>query len=101
MGLRLDLQTLLEEVPGVVKAYFQAPPSNGMQYPCIVYAWDDTKTDFADNSPYINSKRYQVSVIDRNPDTLIPGYIAKMPLSSMEQTFVKDNLHHFIYTLYF
>ena len=101
MAPRLELQTLLEGVPGVVKAYFQAPPNSGMQYPCIIYAWDDVKTDFADNSPYMSSKRYQVTVIDRNPDSLIPGYIVKMPLSSTEQMFVKDNLHHFIFTLYF
>jgi hypothetical protein len=101
MAPRLELQTLLEGVLGVAKVYFQAPPNNGMQYPCIVYAWDDTKTDFADNSPYRRSKRYQVTVIDRNPDSLIPDDIAQMPLSSLEQIFVKDNLHHFIYTLYF
>jgi hypothetical protein len=98
---RLELQTLLEGVSGVAKVYFQAPPNSGMQYPCIVYALDDMKTDFADNSPYIRSKRYQVTVIDRNPDSLIPDDIAQIPLSSMEQVFVKDNLHHSVFTLYF
>jgi hypothetical protein len=101
MAPRLELQTLFEAVPGVAEVYFQAPPNSGMQYPCIVYAWDDLKTDFADNSPYRRSKRYQVTVIDRNPDSLIPDDIAQMPLSSMEQAFVKDNLHHFVFTLYF
>lgn len=101
MAQRLELQTLLEEVLGSGNVYFQAPPNNMMQYPCIVYAWDDTKTDFADNSPYRHTKRYQVTVIDRDPDTLIPDDIAQLPLSSMERAFEKDNLHHYVYTLYF
>lgn len=101
MAPRLELQTLLEGVLGSPHVYFQAPPNNQMQYPCIVYAWDDTKTDFADNSPYRHSKRYQVTVIDPDPDSLIPDDIAQLPLSSMERTFPKDDLHHFVYTLYF
>jgi hypothetical protein len=101
MGSRLELQTLLEGVLGSDDVYFQAPPNNLMQYPCIVYTWDDTKTDFADNSPYRHSKRYLVTVIDRIPDSLIPDDIAQLPLSSMERTFKKDNLNHFVFTLYF
>jgi hypothetical protein len=101
MGTRLELQTLLSGLLGNPNVYFQAPPNNEMQYPCIIYAWDDTKTDFADNSPYRRSKRYQVTVIDRNPDSLIPDDIAQLPLSSMEQTFKADNLNHFVFTLYF
>ena|SRR5688572_16155733 len=101
MGSRLELQTLLSGLLGSSNVYFQAPPNNELQYPCIIYAWDDTKTDFADNSPYRRSKRYQVTVIDRNPDSLIPDDIAQLPLSSMERTFKKDNLNHFVFTLYF
>jgi hypothetical protein len=98
---RLELQTLLEVVLGSSNVYFQAPPNNQMQYPCIVYAWDDTKTDFADNSPYRHSKRYQVTHITRDPDSLTPDDIAQLPLSSVEQIFTKDNLHHYVFTLYF
>lgn len=101
MGQRLELDTILRGVLGSTNVYFQAPPNNMMQYPCIVYALDDTKTDFADNSPYNISKRYQITVIDRNPDSLIPDDIAQLPLSSMTQAFTKDNLHHYVFTLYF
>lgn len=101
MGTRLELHTLLLGLLGNPNVYFQAPPNNELYYPCIIYAWDDTKTDFADNSPYRRSKRYQVTAIDRNPDSLIPNDIAQLPLSSMERTFKKDNLNHFVFTLYF
>jgi hypothetical protein len=102
MAPRLELQTLLEGVLGNAdRVYFQAPPNNQMQYDCIVYAWDDTKTDFANNSPYRLTKRYQVTYITRDPDSSIPIAIAKLPLSLMEQTYSRDNLHHYVFTLYF
>lgn len=98
---RLELQTLLEGVLGSRNVYFQPPSNVQMSYPCIVYALDNAKTDFADNSPYSRAKRYQVTVIDRNPDTLIPDDIAQLPLSNMNRIFTADNLHHYVFDLYF
>src|SRR4051812_34274733 len=66
---RLELQTLLESILALPNVYFQPPSNIQMQYPCIVYKRDDSQTDFADNRPYSRTKRYQVTVIDRNPDS--------------------------------
>lgn len=98
---RLELQTLLEGVLGTDKVYFQPPSNLTMQYPCIVYARDNAKTEFAGNSPYRYTKRYQVTVIDRNPDTVIPDDIAQLSLSNLERIFTADNLHHYVFNLYF
>lgn len=101
MGQREQLQTLLSGIPGVAKAYFQAPPADKMEYPCILYSIDNRDTSFANNTPYRSIKRYQVTVIDRDPDSLIPDVVAALPLSSFSRRFTADNLHHEVYNLYF
>jgi hypothetical protein len=101
MGSRLQLQTLLSGIPDVAKAYFQAPPADILEYPCIIYTVDDRESSFADNSPYRNTKRYQVTVIDRDPDTKIPDAIAALPLSRFSRRFVANKLHHEVFNLYF
>ncbi|MNG15798.1 hypothetical protein D3C84_996490 [compost metagenome] len=101
MGQRLELQTLLEGVLGTENVYFQPPSNMQIKYPCIVYARDNAKSEFADNSPYRYTKRYQVTVISRDPDTLVPDDVAQLPLSNLNRIFTADNLHHYVYNLYF
>jgi len=98
---RLELQLVFEGMVGVKKAYFQPTSDIKLQYPCVVYNLDDVKTQFADNRPYRRDKRYQVTVIDRDPDTDIPDQIGVLPKCSFERSMVVDNLHHFIFNLYF
>lgn len=101
MGQRLELQALLEGVLGSRNVYFQPPSNVQMKYPCIVYAQDNAKTEFAANSPYRYTKRYQVTVISRDPDTLIPDDVAQLPLSNLNRIFTADNLHQYVFNLYF
>jgi hypothetical protein len=98
-GQRSDLQTLLETITENV--YFQPPPNVQMQYPCIVYNRDRAITRFADNNPYKRVKGYQVTVIDRDPDSEIPDKIAGLPQCLFDRWFVVDNLNHDVYTLFF
>jgi hypothetical protein len=72
-----------------------------MQYPCIVYQRDNANTEFAGNYPYRYTLRYQVTVIDRNPDSDIPGKVAGLPMCLFNRSFTADNLHHDVYNLYF
>ena len=101
MGQRLDLQTILEAVVGSRNVYFQPPASVTMQYPCIVYARDADDAKFAGDTLYGHKKRYQVSVIDKNPDSLIPDKVLRLPLCAFNRHFTKDNLNHDIYNLYY
>lgn len=96
---RIQLHNLfLTLVPNV---YFQQPPSTGMTYPCIVYKRDQETTQHANNAVYNSKKRYQVEVIDRNPDSTIPDSVSKLPFCSFSRFFVVDNLNHDVYNLYF
>ncbi|ASR83312.1 hypothetical protein SEA_CATERPILLAR_15 [Arthrobacter phage Caterpillar] len=99
MDRRLQLHEILKAL--VPNVYFQQPPSNGMTYPCIVYKRDAEDTNHANNSVYRSKKRYQVEVIDRNPDSTIPDAVSKLPFCSFSRFFVVDNLNHDIYNLYF
>lgn len=98
---RLELHQTLVSTLGTTNVYFQPPANLTMQYPCIVYAHDNAKTEFAGNHPYSRAKRYQVTVIDRNPDTVIPDDIAQLPLSNLNRVFTADNLHHYVFNLYY
>lgn len=96
---RLELQSLLEGLTPNV--YFQPPANVALAYPCIVYQRDNLHTDFADNNPYGHEQRYQVTVIDRNPDSDIPQKLAALPRCTFDRFFVADNLNHDVYRLYF
>lgn len=72
-----------------------------MEYPCILYSLDDRGTLFAANSPYRHTKRYQVTVIDRNVKSKIPDEIAKLPMCSFDRRFTANNLYHEVFNLYF
>lgn len=96
---RLLLQALLEAI--TTNVYFQPPSNLAIRYPCIVYNRDQAETEFADNSPYRRTKRYQVTIIDQDPDSVIPDKVAELPMCLFERHFTADNLHHDVYNLYF
>jgi hypothetical protein len=99
MGQRLQLQTLLELV--TPRVYFQPPPNVNLEYPCIVYARDGSRSDYAENGLYLHTKRYQVTVIDRNPDSSLPDRVEELPLCSFNRFFATENLNHYVFTLFF
>jgi hypothetical protein len=102
MGLRLDLQTLLESlVPEGAKVYFQPPDNVQMVFPCITYQRYNGKTQFANGKPYNYTDRYQVTVIDLDPDSLIPAKVAALPMCIKNRFFVVGNLNHDVFNLYF
>jgi hypothetical protein len=72
-----------------------------MQYPCIVYQRYNALTLFANNLPFRHTKRYQVTVIDRDPDSLIPDKVATLPMCLHNRFFVANNLNHDVFNLYF
>jgi hypothetical protein len=101
MAPRQQLQTLLEALLGLDHVYFQPPPSKKMEYPAIVYKLDRIDINHADNKPYTHANRYQVTVIDRNPDSEIPKKVATLSSCSFDRSFPADGLNHTAFNLYF
>lgn len=101
MGQRLDLQNILEEILGSEHVYFQPPSNIQMQYPCIVYKRQDFDSRFAGNNLYRGTPRYEITVIERNPDSTVPAKIAALPMCSYNRFFTSENLNHDVFNLYF
>jgi hypothetical protein len=101
MAQRFDLQTLLEATLGSEEVFFQAPPNTKMEYPAIVYGLGFADTKFANNVPYSFEKRYQITVMDRDPDSVIRDRVALLPKCLFVRHFIKDNLNHYIFNIYF
>ena len=100
MNNRLELQTRLEDILGSRNCYFQPPASVQMKYPAIVYSLSDIDIRHANDNMYKSLKAYQVTLIDKNPDTqfLIP--ILGLPYCSFNRFYTADNLNHWVFTLY-
>lgn len=96
---RKDLQKILNEIcPNV---YFQPPENVQLQYPCIIYNRNSGDTQFGDNKPYTFHKRYQIMVIDRNPDSEMLEKVAMLPMCVMDRHYTENNLNHDTFNLYF
>jgi len=101
MAPRDELHDLLKEILGSDNVYFQPPNNVAMKYPCIVYKRDLSSTDFADNGPYRSMKRYQVTVIDADPDSEVPEKVAALPMCLFIRFFTAENLNHDVFNLFF
>lgn len=101
MPRRLELQTRLERLLESDHVYFQPPANVEMKYPCIVYKRDSVDTKFANDYPYVCETRYQVMVIDPNPDSEIPSKLAKLPKCKFDRNYTANNLNHDVYYIYY
>lgn len=101
MGTRIQLQTVLESLLGSRHVYYQPPTSIKMEYPAIVYTRKNIKNDYADNNVYGQSRCYEITVIDSNPDSTIVDNVSKLPTCKFDRHFKSDNLNHDTFTLYF
>lgn len=105
MGTRLQLHDVLKDIMTDLNlepvVYFQPPDSTMMDYPCIRYNQDNLSSRFADNNPYKLVKRYQITVIDRNPDSDIPNRVAQLPMCVFDRFYPANSLNHFVYNIYF
>lgn len=101
MANRLDLQTELEELLGSRNVYFQPPASVRMKYPAIVYTRSDIDNNFADDSVYMQSHFYEVTVIDEDPDSEIVDAVSKFPTCRFSRHFTSENLNHDTFIIYY
>lgn len=72
-----------------------------MSYPAIVYNRDHRQASFADNVPYATKTRWQLTVIDRDPDSAIPDRIGELKMSTFVRHFTTEGLNHDIFYVYY
>lgn len=101
MGTRIELHTVLCNILGTTHVYFQPPETIKLVYPCIIYELSNVQTNYADNKPYTKYRKYTVTLIDKRPESPIADDIGQLPMSKWNRHFTSDNLHHFVFDLYF
>lgn len=96
---RTKLHDLLLHITDNV--YFQPKQNVELEYPCIIYKREDSEFRHANNELYDQFKRYQVTVIDRDPDSGIPDQVATLPMCSFNRFYTADGLNHDVYQVFF
>lgn len=100
-GLRLYLQTLLEEnFPGL-GVYYRPPGNIILQRPCIIYESQQAEPTYANNLPYVIGTRFQVTVLSD-----LPGYSSGWTMFRIpgivvvsNQSYVNKDVVHDVYTV--
>lgn len=98
-GKREDLSVKLHAICDNV--YFQPSSDTHMKYPCIVYSLSNEKVMRANNHRYANLKRYSVTVVDRDADSVLPDLVGDLLYCSFDRVYTADGFYHYAYTLYF
>lgn len=97
---RLMLQCQLEEILGSPNVYYSPPSSLRMKYPCIKYNLVNANVDSADNIKYIIQKRYTLTFISADPDSVIVDKLLELPYCSLDRPYTTNNLTHYVFTIY-
>lgn len=100
MDDRLVIHELLVNTLGSKHVYFQPPENIKLVYPAIVYSRSDIRKKFADNGSYSVRTIYDVTLIDKNPDSPIVYRLAELPKCTHSRHWVVDNLNHDSFTIY-
>lgn len=104
MSKRLELDALLrkvmKDVSGVENVYFQPPENLLLKYPAIVYSRSDIRNRPADDMVYSQFTFYDLTVIDKNPDSLLVYAVASLPRCKFGRHYKSDNLNHDTFTIF-
>ena len=97
---RLDLHKTLCDILGTKNVYFQPPENIKINYPAIVYSFDNIKDKKANNGVYLINKRYMVTLIDRNPESPLMDKLIMLPKCRFSRNYQSDNLYHYVFEIY-
>lgn len=102
MASRLELHEELCVLLQTRNVYYQPPASVKMSYPCIKYSLSGLNVKRADDRPYKTARRYEIILIDTNPDSdFFDPILNHFQLCSFDRGYTADNLNHFVFTIYY
>lgn len=103
MGTRAELQAYLQTIADTVngRVYYQPPEDVKLSYPCIIYKRGLIESKHANNKAYMYRTRYDVTLIDHDPDSAMIPLIVETELADFSTHFTADNLNHDVFTLYY
>lgn len=99
---RIELHEKLVNLLGSNHVYFQPPESIKLSYPCIIYSRNSINMEYADDDVYNFEKSYQITIIDKNPDSeLIDKMTETFNKIRFNRHFTSDNLNHDVFILFY
>lgn len=102
-SLQLKLETIIDitEPNGDKHVYFNSPSGHDMVYPAIRYNIKTINGSYANNSVFLQQKAYELTLIDRNPDSVYIEKILQLPYCKFDRFYPANNLNHWTFTLYY
>lgn len=97
---REEFHEVLCDILGSRHVYYQPPETLKITYPAIIYRLDNIKTRRANNDLYLTDDRMAVTLVHKEPDNDIYMKLLKLPKSSLDRVYTKDNLNHYTFTIY-
>lgn len=100
MGTRLELHD--ELLKFATHVYFQPPENTLLKYPCIIYHKSPKLKRFGNDNMYLSKQGYNITVIDKNPDSTIAESIeSHFGYCSIDGYFTNEGLNHTTINLYY
>lgn len=97
-----ELRELQKSILGYQHTYFEPPENVWMQYDAVVYERNTMHVRRANNKSYVLTDQWDVKVISKDPETALPRAIQEhFERCSPGRVFVRDNLWHFPFTIYY
>lgn len=101
MDSRLELHEILVGILGTRNVYFQPPANIQIRYPAIIYSRNDIDNVNADNLKYLQDHSYQVTYIDKDPDSEVIDKLSKLEYASFSRHYAQNNLNYDVFTIYY
>lgn len=97
---RLTVHDLLTSFLDNDHCYYQPPESIKLEYPCIIYKYDNNTRFMADDKPYAIAHQFIITFITRDPDDSILDAMFEEPKLRFDRYYVAENLHHYSFIYY-
>lgn len=102
MASRLFLHEELCDLLDSTNVYYNPPASVKIKYPCIKYSLTGVDHKRANDAIYKNTNRYEIIVIDGNPESdIFSKLLTHFKMCKFDRQYVSDNLYHFVLTLHY
>lgn len=99
MDRRLELDQSFRGIIGS-NVYFQPPENLRMKYPAIVYSLEQINKQNANNTSYMTSPGFSVTLIDENPDSIYISKLMALPYCRFNRHYKADDLNHWNFTIF-
>lgn len=98
---RLELHEQLVSILGSNNVYYQPPSTVSMKYPAITYSRKTINNIHANDEVYNQTREYQITVIDKDPDSVIVNKMSLVKRIKHVRHYSSDNLNHDVFNLHY